>query len=91
MSKIGGWWNASDHTKELHDIAFIGTVVLAWVWLGHGVYKGKGFTDGWNQAFLTLTGAITLVKGNGMWTNRNSLSTTTGNVDAPKEPEGEQK
>ena len=64
------WLDSTDHTKELYDFAFIGTVIFVWIWLNHGVYKGKGFTEGWNQALITLFGAVALVKGNGAWANR---------------------
>ena len=71
LKTLTKWLDSTDHTKELYDLAFIGTVVLVWFWLGHGVYKGKGFTEGWNQALLTLFGAVGLIKGNGAWANRD--------------------
>ena len=62
--------NASDHTADVVLAAYIAVVVADIFWLSHGVYKGKGFTDGWNQNFLTLAGLVCITKVNGTWATR---------------------
>jgi hypothetical protein len=50
--------NSADKTATIHDFAFICGVFMFIVWLNHGIYKGKGFEPGWNQAALTFAGLI---------------------------------
>lgn len=50
--------NSTDRTATVHDAAFMLGVVMFCFWLNHGIYKGKGFEQGWNQAALTFAGLI---------------------------------
>ena len=69
-SWLSRFLNASDHTAYVVLAAYAATVICDLVWLSHGVYKGKGFTDGWNQNFLTLAGLVCVTKVNGTWATR---------------------
>jgi hypothetical protein len=82
--------NEKDHTVSVMEIAYGGTVIMAWLWLSHGVYKGHGFTDGWNYAFITLAGLVCLNKANKDWANRGDpqLRPPQGDSDAPKDEGG---
>jgi uncharacterized membrane protein len=62
--------NASDHTADVVLAAYTATVICALCWLTHGVYKGKGFTEGWNSAFWTLSTLVGLTKINNTWATR---------------------
>jgi len=62
--------NAGDHTADVVLLCYLATVIADLFWLSHGVYKGKGFTDGWNQNFLTLAGLVGITKVNGTWATR---------------------
>jgi len=50
--------DSSDKTATLHDFAFILGVFMFIVWLNHGIFKGKGFEPGWNQAATTFAALI---------------------------------
>ena len=67
---LGKAFDGKDHTVEVAEVAFLLVVLAGIFWLGHGIYKGKGFTEGWNNAFLTLSGLVCLSKGNSAWANR---------------------
>lgn len=62
--------DASDHTADVVLAAYSLTVICDLFWLSHGVYKGNGFTDGWNQNFLILAGLVTVTKVNNTWAIR---------------------
>ena len=62
--------DAGDHTADVVLAAYSLTVLCDLFWLSHGVYKGAGFTDGWNQNFLVLAGLVTVTKVNSTWATR---------------------
>ena len=62
--------DASDHTADVVLAAYSATVICDLIWLAHGVYKGQGFTDGWNSNFLTLAGLVGVTKVNNTWATR---------------------
>ena len=77
--------DASDHTADVVLAAYVATVICSLCWLTHGIYKGKGFTEGWNSGFMTLSTLVGLTKINNSWTTRNRE-----NSDAKKDQGGPQ-
>jgi len=74
--------NAGDHTADVVLLCYLATVIADLFWLSHGVYKGKGFTDGWNQNFLTLASLVMITKVNGTWATR-ARENTDAQTKAP--------
>jgi len=50
--------NSADRTATIHDAAYGVGVLFFIFWLNHGLYKGKGFTDGWNNTAMIFAGLI---------------------------------
>lgn len=79
MAKFWEWvrktGDSRDHTAEVIEYAYAGTVILAWVWLSvwltKGILRDKGPDAGWNQAFMTLAGLVALSKVNNAWAVRD--------------------
>ena len=78
--------NAGDHTADVVLLCYFATVIADLFWLSHGVYKGQGFTDGWNSNFLTLASLVGITKVNNSWTTRSRES-----ADEQAKKQGEQK
>jgi hypothetical protein len=81
-------FDGKDHTVETRLVCYVAVVVSAICWLSHGIWKDKAFTEGWNTAFVTLAGMVTLVHANGVWANRPA-NPKGGDSDATQK-EGEQ-
>lgn len=81
-------FNSQDHTASVRLVCFCAVVIAALFWLSHGIYKGKGFEPGWNQAFVTLATLVGLVHANGAWAER-PINPKGGGPD-DKQKEGEQ-
>lgn len=50
--------DSTDRTAAVHDAMYLVGCAFFIVWLNHGIFKGKGFESGWNQAALTFAGLI---------------------------------
>ena len=71
--------NSQDKTAAIHDAAYALGVLMFAIWLNHGIYKGKGFEPGWNQAAVTFACLVGGAKVFGGFSDRGGANA------APKE------
>lgn len=68
--------DSTDRTATVHDAAYALGVICFAVWLNHGIYKGKGFEPGWNQAAVTFACLVGGAKVFGGFSDRGANDVT---------------